>query len=348
MRTRRSARTAIGVRWAIAWAAACTATAGDAAARDGDRIVLATTDATSTTSRRLQAELASMGLEVVVTVLPSAVESRAAIERAARSANAMAAIYVVAQGTRAELWIVDRVTNKTVIREIVASDSSRGNADDAIAVGVAELLRASLLEVETKKPAQGEYPATARVHEIARPSEGLERARGSRFWLDVGSGAELGLRGTGPSALARVAIGWQGPSGFGLEALASTTLVPAKVERAQGSATVSSHWVGSAATFQWQPAGSVVSGRVGLGALAVRLEARGEAIAPLVSSAPASWTFGPYLHGGPAIGSSSFRVRLDLGVLFAVRTPRIRFADETVATWGQPALFATLGLEAAP
>src|SRR5689334_14221373 len=163
MRTRRSARRAIGVRWAIAWAAACASLAGEAAARAGDRIVLATTDAASTTSRRLQAELASMGLEVVVTVLPSAVESRAAIERAARSANAMAAIYVVAQGMRAELWIVDRVTNKTVIREIVATESSRGNADDAIAVGVAELLRASLLEVETKRPAQGEYPATARV-----------------------------------------------------------------------------------------------------------------------------------------------------------------------------------------
>jgi hypothetical protein len=350
MLSRRSAPSRIGQRWSVALgiAATCSSLAASAEARDGDRIVLVTTDATSTTSRRLQAELRSLGLEVVVTVLPSAVGSRTVIEKAARSANAMAAIYVVAEGTRAELWIVDRVTNKTVIRDIVATDTARDVADDAIAVGVAELLRASLLEVARKAVSPGEYPATARVREIAGPSEASPPAteRRSRFSIDVGGGAEIGVRGTGTSVPVHAAIGWHGPNDFGLEAIAGTTLVPARVAGSQGSAEVSSHRVGAGGTFQWEPAASIVSGRLGLGFMAVRLETRGEAIGPFVSSTSAGWAFGPYLHAGPAFGSSSLRVRLDFGVFVAVRTPRILFDDQWVATWGQPALFATLGVEA--
>jgi hypothetical protein len=330
---------------AVAATAACVSMALAAEAREGDRVVLVTTDATSTTSQRLQAELKTLDLEVIVTVVPSTVESRAATERAARSGNALAAIEVVAQGKRAKLWVVDRVTAKAVVREIVAPDASRDTADDAIAVGIAELLRASLLEVAAaKKSASDEAPATAPVPQVARSPESMSDDR-SRFWIAVGSGAELGVRGTGPSVPATAAIGWQAANGLGLEAIAGTTLSPAKIERLEGSAEVSSRWVGAGGTFQWAPRGSSVTGRIGVGMAAVRLETSGDAISSLVSRTSAAWDFGPYLHAGPALGSSSLRMRLDLAILLTMRNARIRFAEERVATWGQPAFFATLAVE---
>jgi hypothetical protein len=36
---------------------------------------------------------------------------------------------------------------------------------------------------------------------------------------------------------------------------------------------------------------------------------------------------------------------LDFGLLLAMRAARVRFADEAVATWGQPALFVAVDLE---
>ena len=65
---------------------------------------------------------------------------------------------------------------------------------------------------------------------------------------------------------------------------------------------------------------------IGFGMAAVRLETRGDAIGSLPSRTSAAWDFGPYLHAGPALGSSSLRVRLDLGILLTLRYARIRFA----------------------
>jgi hypothetical protein len=319
-----------------------------AAARDRDPIVLATSDGTSTTSRRLEAELRSLGLEVIITIVPASDgESRAAIERAARAANAMAAVYVVAHGTKAELWIVDRVTNKTTVREIMTTDQTRDGADDAIAVGVAELLRASLLEIDTRKPPAGEYPTSPRIREMATRTEQPSPRDESGLWTDVGAGAVLGMRGVGSSFAALAAVGWRGVSGFGLEALGATSIATAGVERPEARATLATQWLGSAATLAWEPRGSIVSARAGLGIVAARVETRGEATPPLVADTAATWTVGPYLHAGPTFGPSFMRARLDFGVFVASKAVRIRFAGEPVATWGQPTVLVALNIEAA-
>jgi hypothetical protein len=142
-------------------------------------------------------------------------------------------------------------------------------------------------------------------------------------------------------------VGWQSPSGLGVEALGGATLVPAVLERPEGQATLSSQWFGTAGTIAWEPRGGSVSARAGLGVLGVRIQASGEnATSPLTAVTDATWAVGPYLHAGPAIGVGSFRVRLDAAALLLLNSPSVRFADESIAVWGAPALFVTLGVEA--
>jgi len=311
------------------------------------RIVLAASEPESTTSKRLEAELRSLGLTVITTYLADDAASRARLEQMARSQSAIGAVRVTAYGTKAELWIVDRVTNKTVLREIVTEGDSLDSADDSIAVGVAELLRASLIEANTPSRHRGDYPPTPKIRELAYvPTEARSNRNASNFWLGIGSGMELGVRGVGVSLGGQAAVGWQAPMGLGIEAIGGTTIVPAVLQRPEGEASLTSQWFGAAGTFGWEPRGSNVSARAGLGVMGVRIQAAGDkAASPLTSITDATWAVGPYLHAGPALGLGSFRIRLDAAALMLLNSPQVRFADEAIAVWGAPALFLTLGVE---
>jgi hypothetical protein len=311
----------------------------------------------STTSRRLEAELRSLGLRVISRVSAGPPETRALLERAARRERAIAAVQVIAQGTKAQLWIADRVTNKTVLREIAIETEDRNRADDSIAVGVAELLRASLMEVNAPGQAGGAYASTPELRELGYARSVRDPADGdARLWLSVGTGAELGVRGVGPSELGvrgvgpsmlgHARAGWAPERGFGVELLGGMTLIPALIERSTGRARLSSEWLGAAATYSWRSRNSNFSARAGLGALGVQVRARGEnAAAPLRAVTETATSAGPYVHGGPAFGSDSFRIRLNAGALMLLTPPTVRFAEQTVARWGAPSLFVDLGFE---
>jgi len=316
-------------------------------AEDALRVVVIRGEKESTTSRRLEAELRSLGLVVISRAFPGRGDAHALLEQAARGEGAIAAVQVIAQGTKAELWIADRVTNKTVLREITIESQDRNRADDSIAVGVAELLRASLMEVNAPSPPRGAYASTPELREL-----GYARAAGNatdddaRLWLNLGAGAELGIRGVGPSMLGQARLGWTPKRGFGLELFGGMTLIPALIERSTGRARLSSEWLGAAATFSWSNRNSNFSTRAGIGVLGGHFRARGEsAVRPLMAVTETSTSAGPCVYGGPAFGSDSFRIRLNAGVLVLLTPPTIRFSEEAVARWGAPSLFVDLGVE---
>lgn len=302
-------------------------------AGQAERVVLAVTDGSSTTSQRLEAELRSLGFEVIVSPHASAGESQAALEQMARNESALAAVRVVDKGTTAELWIADLVTNKTFFREIVIAAETRDSADDSIAVGVAELLRASLQEVDIRS-ARAERPQPPVV-------------RRSTFWVAVGARADFSLRQLQPSISTPGSLGWQSASGFGFEALGAVTVVPATVEQSLGRATVSSTLIGAGPTFDWQPQGSLASFRAGVGMFASRVKVQGQdVVEPIIADSNSMWAFGPYLHASPAISMTSFlKVRLELGALVALNAPRVLFVNRYLATWGRPSLMVGIDVE---
>jgi hypothetical protein len=142
--------------------------------------------------------------------------------------------------------------------------------------------------------------------------------------------------------------GWRSSRGLGAEAVASTTLVPAIVERAAiGRATISTQGFGGALLFAWPPAPARWSWFAGAGVLATRVEARGEPRPSFLGSTEAAWGVGPYISAGGSVTLfESLRLRLEAAALRTMNGPTIRFDESEVAIFGQPSLFVSLSLEA--
>ncbi|WP_437958418.1 hypothetical protein WME76_01335 [Sorangium sp. So ce119] len=117
---------------------------------------------------RVVAELESLGFRAaILDPAADAPASRVSLEASARDAGAIAAIRAVPSGRGVEVWIADRVTGKTVLREM-AGDAGAPDRDAALALRVVELLRASLLEAALPAPPPGELPATPEIREKLR------------------------------------------------------------------------------------------------------------------------------------------------------------------------------------
>ncbi|MGC4093987.1 MAG: hypothetical protein QM756_39980 [Polyangiaceae bacterium] len=341
-----------GWRWktsplaAIACALLCSLRA---VADEKLRIVVVRTEAETTTLRRLEAELRSLDLVVVPAELTGGGESRLRLEQLARSQHAIAAVHLVAHGAKVEVWIADRVTNKTVFRELTSEASARDATDDSIAVGVAELLRATLMEVNAPPKPKGDFAATPELRALAYPSLQAPPPEPIRLRLSLSLGGEAGLRGIGLSAFGGGSLGWLADSGLGLELLGGATLLPAVVQQPSAKASLAAQWLGVGALFGWPRRASFVEGRAGVGAFGTRIEATGEdATLPYVARRDVQAALGLYAHGGVVLGSASLRLLLDVGAQLLPYAPAVRFDAERVGVWGQPALLGSLGAEWRP
>src|SRR5688572_4871010 len=96
---------------------------------------------------RLRSELTSVGFEVVMRPREDS-STPLSLEELAKKEGAVAALHVKASRSGVEVWVMDRITSKTLLRELVPSS---GDDVGEVAVAAVELLRASLLEVETPK-----------------------------------------------------------------------------------------------------------------------------------------------------------------------------------------------------
>jgi len=124
---------------------------------------------------RLRGELIAAGFSVQVADLPASSDLSAALDRATARARADAVIAIPGVPARqpAELHIVDRITGKTVTRQVpVPEEASR--AAEILSIRALELLRASLLEVALA-PGDAVTPEAERRPETARPAATARR-----------------------------------------------------------------------------------------------------------------------------------------------------------------------------
>ncbi|HSS38148.1 MAG TPA: hypothetical protein VLT58_05210, partial [Polyangia bacterium] len=102
---------------------------------------------------RLRGELIGAGFDADVLDLPLGADVRVSLEKfappasTARSATALVAVVASAEPGSAELWVIDRVTGKTVVRRVNAAASDPARVAEILAVRAVELLRASFLEL---------------------------------------------------------------------------------------------------------------------------------------------------------------------------------------------------------
>jgi hypothetical protein len=122
-------------------------------------------------TRRLEAELRAAGFSVVEVERKSSDDPRASVEANPKDGFAAIAIVTTDKGAVADVWVADRVTQKTVVRRIDVARSSSATAPSDLAVRSVELLRASLLEVWTADKKASLPTDVARFLDLAAPSQ---------------------------------------------------------------------------------------------------------------------------------------------------------------------------------
>lgn len=299
---------------------------------------------------QLRSELGAGGFAVVlVPVAPPL--SRDGLEEAARSGGCFAAIGITGREPALDIWVTDRVTGKTVLRRIDApAEAPRASA--LVALRAAELLRASLLELNVERPPNGEVRAEPEVRAWVKPTApfpAAERApappRVPRFGAAIGVAAFVAPGGLPPAITPGAVVSWRATSAW-LGELALFAPALGRLDAFGGSAMVDQELglVGA----RRELAVGVVRPSVGLAVGAFRLGARGVASPPLRASSDQRWSFAAALGAGArADVAPRLAIVGDVRVIGLYPRPLIRFAGREVATTGRPLVVVALGGELA-
>ncbi|HEY3235581.1 MAG TPA: hypothetical protein VGJ84_12760 [Polyangiaceae bacterium] len=290
---------------------------------------------------RLRAELQTLGLEVVEVALSAGQSPATSLDDAARSVGAFAAVRVATSAGGIEVWIADRVTGKTLLRELVISPTQV--VDEVVALQAVELLRASLMELEMPQAPRGEVHAPPAVKQLA-----VSASRRSRFSIQLGLGAILSPGGVPPvfalhPELRFSPVRWLCIAGFAVVPVAAAT-----VEETEGSADIRPYLFGAGADIPLSAEASIFQPQLGVGAFVTYLYIKGAASAPLAERADPLVLGGPYLRATLLVQLSR-RVRVGGDGLGGIAIPRadLLFNQRRVASWGQPLVETRAVLELA-
>lgn len=300
---------------------------------------------------RVLAELEALGFHGVLLEPAAEAASRSSLEVAARKAGAIAAIRAVPSERGVEVWIADRVTGKTVLRE-VASDGGAPDRDDALALRAVELLRASLLEIALPSAPPGEVPATSELREkmhlvLPAPSAPpLEPPSPPTLRLSVAPGALLSPGGFGAAANLELGLGWMPVEHVGFAAFVSIPLHAARIETSDGAADLSLLLAGGALRFVFTERANRWAPSVDVGVTAVSFKSTGTSSGRLVPAAVSAAAAAPYARFGLALAvTPTFRVHADVLAGVIGQGVSIVFAGTEVATWGKPFVLPSLGAD---
>lgn len=311
---------------------------------------------------RLAAEVRALGFvpEAVTVEEPLDVPG---LEALARDHDALAAVYIAPSSSGATVWVVDRVTGKVLLRHIEAP----ADGDDVqalVAVRAAELLRASLLEVQEEHESRGEVPATEAVEALVAPiappppevpPEPIATAPAPEpaptvHRIRVSMGLAIGGSVDGVGALGRITLGLSARvhRHLGLALRLEVPLSPATVEDVEGSAELHAGALAMFLNLPLLPADARFGAHIGAGIVVGYFRSTGRAAAPYLSREDRLVRVAPALELAASLQLSE---RLAVGAaLRAAYSPDavvLRFAGRRVASYGQPELFGQLVLAAA-
>jgi hypothetical protein len=308
------------------------------AADEAPRVVLIEDAAETTILPRLRAELDGLGLDVRTVAKNETEQLPRDLIESARQTGAVAAFRILVEGDRADVWIADRVTGKVVLREMLP----RGAQIDGrlVALRAVELLRTSLMELDERRPPQGELPPPPALTQRSGLLPDLER-----FSLAADSALLWSPGGCGPGVGIAAAVAWR-PSWLGVRLSGGSVLAPATIARPEGTGEVTTRWLALDAVLQprrtrltWRP-------RAGLGLAGLATHLRGLANPPRASYQETVYTLAPM--ASVDLGWAAHpRVRLGLGVAYLrpLRSVDILIAGAQVGSYGRDILLASLGVD---
>jgi hypothetical protein len=337
----RGVRALLGVLAAVGIAAAPSrcraqeASADDAPPR-GPATIAIVCDAADPFGVHVLAELEALGFHGVILAPDAATASRVSLENAARSAGAIAAIRAVPSERGVEVWIADRVTGKTVLREL-ASDG-RQDRDASLALRVVELLRASLLEITLPKPPPGEVPAPPEVREtLALAPAPIAPPPAPTLRFSIAPAALLSPGGVGAGGSLDLGLAWMPSEHVGLSAFAAIPFSDAHVAPPGGSVDLKVVLAGGGVRFLFTTRASRWAPTADVGLMGVSIHSDGATTSGTRARTDAKAAAAPFARLGLAFAvTPNFRVRADALTGVIAQGVSIHFAGTEVATWGRP------------
>jgi len=299
---------------------------------------------------RLRGELISAGFETdIVDAAPppesGPADSRAGLERLAarRGADAVVAIVGDLAPDSVEVWVVDKVTGKSVVRRVPFEPAAAG-ASKTLAIRAIELLRSSFLEIDLaardRQSAAGAAPPPAAVVHFVDAERLAQRPE--RFGVEVGGAAVMSLDGVGPALLPLVRLDWSLRPWFVAEMTAAGLGTRPTVAGPAGSAQVAQAYglLGGSLRFR---AGARLVPIAALSAGVLHTSVEGRADAPNQGHGVDQWSFLVDVGAGAVLRlPDRFTVSLALHAQIGEPYPAVRFLDTEVATSARPNLLLTL------
>lgn len=298
---------------------------------------------------RIRSELAAGGFEVTARDIPAsdlAPEPHVLLERTEQVGAPSAALAIfgdLEQGV-AELWVVDRISGKAVVRRLEIRTSEDRPISEVLAIRAQELLRARLVEARVEKE---EPPMPVdKPPQVSRPAEPAAVLAGHwRFGLELGLSSLGGWGGLGPAlaptARLRIAMGkrfWARVTGLGLGTRPEVTSRIGSARVGQGVVLLEC----MASLSPGRRLGPLLS--IGLGA--ERFAVDGVASQPSYrGESNVRWFFA----GDAGLGLSlrlgnHWELQLEAHALVALPRPEVRFFDQDTTKASQPTLLAILTL----
>jgi len=294
---------------------------------------------------RVAAELEALGFSVQSqTRAPRPTELAAE----ARRAGAFAAIGIgpTAEGS-VEITVLDRVTGKTLRRELLGRSLTDPTTRELVALRASELLRASLMEIEAPHPPRGELEPSPVVSRVASAPETIRRPE-RRFRLGAESGV-LVAPGMSATPLLQAALGVRLLRHLELAATLGSQLTAGQHSFDAGRIETTARWLGLGPKLLLLPRndGSRVTLGIDTELALIALSASGFAADPAYrGQSRVVWS--------PAgtLGIDS-KIRLHKQLWWVIR-PTLGFAfselflranGRDVKVWGRPWLQCSTGLE---
>jgi len=304
---------------------------------------------------RLQAELTVEGFDAQVTEVDLGPDVHASLEKVAPTMAATAVVAVVAGSdpASAELWVVDRMTGKTVVRRVHADPKEAPRIAAVLSLHAVELLRARFLELAiTSRPSPDvvdvPLPSAPVVTRFA--TETLEEPDW-KWAVEAGGGGVGAIQGasSGTTLLGEFMPVARVQRAFGPRLCARVTVAglgtQARVPMPGGYANVGQTIALVEGLVRFRR-GYRLEPVVSLGAGVLYLSGEGHEMSPYLGDS--SWHASAAADAGVGLRLPIRPRRVELGVefhaLLAQPYPVVRFFDTEIARAGRPTLLASVTL----
>jgi hypothetical protein len=332
-----SSRRWLGVALAVA-------TLGAANAASASTVLLVrppkTSSVTSEALIRMHGELASAGFDVSFATAVAGVDGRASLEMLASGpgVDAVVAILGEAAPDAIEVWVVDRVSGRSVVRHTPYRPGGDRDAE-VLAIRAIELLRASLLEVDIAG-----VPTARPVPAPAQPAPPLTET--SRWGLDVGASVLMSFDGLGPAVLPQLRVGGVLASWCVAQATLAGLGTRARLGAGEGTGEVAQEFGLAGLSLRW-PSRRGMRPVVTVAAGALHVSAEGRAGWPYVGQTATRWSFladaGAGMH---LLLGARYEMAIEAHVQLAEPYPVFRVVGGEAATAGRPSFLLTMAVVA--